>query len=48
MQHNSPNPTMPRVSPLILAQPNAASFSCSGPVIFLPSFTRFASQYVRR
>ena len=45
---NSPKPTMPRVSPRMRAQPEAASFSCSGPVIFLPSLTMLASQKVRR
>ena len=38
-QWNVPRPTIPRVSPRILAQPKAASFNCSGPVIFFPSFT---------
>ena len=46
--HNSPKPTMPRVSPRMRAHPEAASFSCSGPVIFLPSLTMLASQKVRR
>ena len=45
---NSPKPTMPRVSPRMRAHPEAASFSCSGPVIFLPSLTMLASQKVRR
>ena len=36
---NLPSPTIPSVSPRILAHPKAASFNCSGPVIFFPSFT---------
>lgn len=39
---------MPSVSPRILADPLAGSLSASGPVIFFPSRTMFANQYVRR
>ena len=47
-EHKLPNPTIPRVSPRIRAQPKAASLSCSGPVIFFPSLTILASQKVLR
>lgn len=43
-RHNIPSPMIPKVSPRILAQPVAASRTCSGPVNFLPSRTMLASQ----
>lgn len=42
-----PRPTIPSVSPRIRADPEAASRNPSGPQIFFPSRTMFASQYVR-
>ena len=45
--NNRPNPTIPRVSPRMRADPVAASLNASGPVIFLPSLTIFANQNVR-